>query len=316
MRVAFAGTPAFAAAALGSLVRAGHEVVLALTQPDRPSGRGMRLTPSAVKTAALGFGIPVLTPPTLKDSDPEGAAAVEALERSLADVLIVAAYGLLLPERVLNACRGIGPDNSLRSLNIHASLLPRWRGAAPVQRAIEAGDAETGVCIMRMERGLDTGPVVARRSVAIAADETAASLTEKLASLGAELICEVLGRPGELSCSPQPAEGVTYARKVLKSESAVDWTEDAETIARRLRAFTPFPLLSARLGGETIRIHAARAVPGSGRPGEILGCGATLTVACGRGAIECRSLQRPGKAAMAAPAFIQSTGVLPGDLLQ
>ena len=252
MRIIFAGTPDFAAVALQALADAGHEIPLVLTQPDRPSGRGMKLTPSPVKVLAQKLGIEVATPFTLSlKKDPDGAAAMHARLKSLnADLLVVAAYGLILPLPVLDCAKGIGKFGDIKALNIHASLLPRWRGAAPIARAIEAGDAETGVTLMKMELGLDTGPMVAEARTPILAEDTTATLTERLASMGANLLVQSLQHANELICTPQPDEGVLYAEKLLKSEKRIQWSDSAAVIARRLRAFTPFTgvLMSSKSG--------------------------------------------------------------------
>lgn len=215
MRIAFAGTPAFAAAALSALINAGHEVCLVLTQPDRPSGRGMKLKPSSVKEVALAHGIPVLTPTSLsvKRAPQEAEEALAALENAGAEVLIVAAYGLILPQRALDAARGIGRDGDIKSMNIHGSILPRWRGAAPVQRAIEAGDAVTGITLMKIEAGLDTGPMILKAETAITETDTSATLFERLTEMGAELIVKALEAADTLTWEAQPEEGVTYAEK-------------------------------------------------------------------------------------------------------
>lgn len=221
MRIIFAGTPDFAAVALQALADAGHEIPLVLTQPDRPSGRGMKLTPSPVKVLAQKLGIEVATPFTLSlKKDPDGAAAMHARLKSLnADLLVVAAYGLILPLPVLDCAKGIGKFGDIKALNIHASLLPRWRGAAPIARAIEAGDAETGVTLMKMELGLDTGPMVAEARTPILAEDTTATLTERLASMGANLLVQSLQHANELICTPQPDEGVLYAEAAQKRKT-------------------------------------------------------------------------------------------------
>lgn len=318
MRIAFAGTPAFAAAALSALHEAGHEIVLVLTQPDRPSGRGMKLHPSAVKTVAVSLGLPVLTPVTLsvKKSPEEAEEALKALENCGCDVFVVAAYGLILPQRALDAAKGIGADGTIRNINIHASLLPRWRGAAPITRAIESQDAQTGITLMKMDAGLDTGDMIESRAVEITATDTSETLTEKLTQLGARMITDALSRPAGLMAAAQPAEGVTYAHKILKSESPVDWTKSAEEIAARIRAFCPFPGSTAQRNGETFKIWFAGVCSGQGRPGEVLSCSADgVVIACGSGAVRCTRLQRPGKPAVAAQAFIQSSGIQPGEVL-
>lgn len=318
MRIAFAGTPPFAAAALSALLEVGHEIPLVLTQPDRPSGRGMKLKPSAVKEVALRHGIPVLSPVSLsvRRAPEEAEEALTALEAAQADVLVVAAYGLILPQRALDAARGIGRAGDIKSMNIHGSLLPRWRGAAPVQRAIEAGDAETGITLMKMEAGLDTGPMILQAATPITGEDTSVTLFDRLTRMGAELVVRALEKPGELGWTAQPEEGVTYAEKILKSEAPIDWTQPAEVLARRIRAFNPFPFATARLKGETIKVRAAVAVQGAGRPGEVLQADSRLVVACGTGALDCTELQRAGKPAMPAAAFVQSTSLTVGDILQ
>lgn len=318
MRIAFAGTPPFAAAALSALLEAGHEIPLVLTQPDRPSGRGMKLKPSAVKEVALRHGISVLSPVSLsvRRAPEEAEEALAALEAAQADVLVVAAYGLILPQRALDAASGIGRAGDIKSMNIHGSLLPRWRGAAPVQRAIEAGDAETGITLMKMEAGLDTGPMILKAATPITGEDTSVTLFDRLTRMGAELVVRALEKPGELGWTAQPEEGVTYAEKILKSEAPIDWTQPAEVLARRIRAFNPFPFATARLKGETIKVRAAVAVQGAGRPGEVLQADSRLVVACGTGALDCTELQRAGKPAMPAAAFVQSTSLTVGDILQ
>jgi methionyl-tRNA formyltransferase len=293
MKVAFAGTPEFAAAALAQLHAAGFEVVLVLTQPDRPAGRGMKLTASPVKQWALSKGLPVCQPRSLRldgKYPDDAAAAREALLAARPDVMVVAAYGLILPQWVLDLpARGC--------LNIHASLLPRWRGAAPIHRAIEAGDARTGITIMQMDAGLDTGDMLLVEALEIAPDETTARLHDRLAALGARLIVEALelAACGTLAPTPQPSEGVTYAHKLEKSESALDWTQPAHVLDRRIRAFDPFPGATAAWSGETFKLWRARAVDGTGTPGEVLAVtDDAVTVACGRGALQVLEAQRPG----------------------
>ena len=289
MRVVFAGTPEFAAVALAALIEAGHEVVLVLTQPDRPAGRGMKLQASPVKQLALTHGIAVAQPQGLRLDGKyaaDAAAAKEALLTAKADVMIVAAYGLILPQWVLD----LPPRGCL---NIHASLLPRWRGAAPIHRAIEAGDAETGITIMQMDAGLDTGDMLLIETMPIAADDTTASLHDKLAEQGGRLIVRALNEP--LTRTVQPAEGITYAHKIEKAESRIDWTQDAAQIERRLRAFDPFPGGLAEFGGEPIKVWRARLNDGQGTPGQVLGQGTDgPIVACGQGALELTELQRAG----------------------
>lgn len=322
MRIAFAGTPPFAAATLEALINAGHEVALVLTQPDRPSGRGMKLKPSAVKELALAHGLKVITPVTLSvKRNPEVAEeALAELEACGAEVLIVAAYGLILPQRALDAARGIGADGEIKSMNIHASLLPRWRGAAPIQRAIMAGDKATGVTLMKMEAGLDTGPMILKDATDITAADTAETLTERLAQIGAGLAVRALQTPDELTITPQPEEGVTYAEKILKSESPVDWTMSAEEIDRKLRALTPFPFMTAAFNGEVFKLKAAHPVErpaeaAGAQPGEVIEAKKRLVVACGSGALECTRLQKAGKSEMPANSFLQCFPLKPGDTL-
>ncbi len=320
MRIIFAGTPDFAATALRALAEAGHEIPLALTQPDRPSGRGMKLTPSPVKVLAESLGIPVETPLTLSlKRDPEGAARMHERLRAIdADLLVVAAYGLILPQPVLDCARGIGANGDIRALNIHASLLPRWRGAAPIARAIEAGDAETGVTLMKMELGLDTGPSVLVERTPIGPDETNASLTDRLALMGADLLVRALRKPDALSWTPQPEEGVLYAEKLLKHESRIRWSDSAELLARRMRAFTPFPGLQFERDGTPVKVWSAEAVgnPSGAAPGTVIGVDGALTVACGEDALRMETLQRAGKPRMPAPATVQSLSIRPGEALQ
>jgi methionyl-tRNA formyltransferase len=263
MRVAFSGTPQFARVALAALHAAGSEVVLVATQPDRPAGRGLALNPSEVKAFALEHGLALIQPRSLRldGKFPDDArAARDALLAARPDVMVVAAYGLILPQWVLDLPR-------LGCINIHASLLPRWRGAAPIQRAIEAGDARTGVTIMQMNSGLDTGSALLAESTPISPYDSSATLHDRLATLGANLIVEALelAASGGLSPSPQPVEGVTYARKIEKAEAAIDWTQPAPCIERRLRAFDPFPGSISRLGGETVKVWRAVVVDEIGR---------------------------------------------------
>lgn len=300
MRVVFAGTPEFAACALRSIVDAGHEVVLVLTQPDRPSGRGMALRASPVKESALALGIPVFQPSTLKD-----AGAQERVCEAGADVMVVAAYGLILPQAVLDMPRFGG-------INIHASLLPRWRGAAPIQRAILAGDTETGVCIMQMEAGLDTGPVLLSRALPIGDDDTAGSLHDKLAGLGARLIVEALAKLPLPPCV-QSASGVTYAAKIEKQEAPLDWRLPAVQLARQVRAFNPFPGATAVVGDCPIKIWQAEPVAASGTPGTLITADKRgLVVACGDGALRLTELQKAGGKRLTAYQFLTGTPLSPG----
>lgn len=306
LRVIFAGTPEFARVALERLHAAGFEIPLVLTQPDRPAGRGMKLQPSPVKQFAQSHGIAVAQPRSLRldGKYPDDAqAARAAIEAAQADAMVVAAYGLILPGWVLQAPR-------LGCLNIHASLLPRWRGAAPIHRAIEAGDAETGVTIMQMDEGLDTGDMLLAERVAITPEDTTGSLHDKLAALGGRLVVEALevAACGSLPRTPQPADGVTYAAKIDKAESAIDWSQPAGAIARRVRAFNPAPGATAMLQGEAVKLWRAGAVPGRGSvvPGTIVAVDERgIGVACGDGGrLEITELQRPGGKRLAAADFL------------
>jgi methionyl-tRNA formyltransferase len=304
MRLVFAGTPEFAVPALDALASAGHTLAAVLTRPDRPAGRGLAPAASPVKRAAERRGVPVLQPTTLKDE------AVQARLTALApDALVVVAYGLILPQAVLDIPR-------LGALNVHASLLPRWRGAAPIQRALLAGDRETGVCIMQMAAGLDTGPVLLSEAVPIAPDETAGTLHDKLAPLGARLLVAALDglARGTLRPTPQAAEGVTYAAKIEKHESRIDWTRPAVEIERRVRAFDPAPGAAARIRGAEVKIWRAALVAARGAPGEVVGVGPDgIVVACGEAALRLEALQRAGGKRLAAAAFQRGFPVAAGD---
>ena len=287
LRIVYAGTPDFAVPALRSATQRG-EVVAVYTQPDRPAGRGRQLQPSPVKLEAIVRGIPVFQPENFK-----AASAREQLRALAPDLLIVVAYGLILPASVLEIPRH-------GCWNVHASLLPRWRGAAPIQRAIEAGDARTGVCLMQMEKGLDTGPVLLSLDTPISDEDTGGSLQDRLASLGADVLADGLGllRAGmrPVACA-QPVEGVTYASKLDKAEARLDWAQPADLLARRVRAFNPWPICEAPVAGERLRIHAARGVPlDHGRaPGTVLFANrAGLDIACGEGALRLLQVQREG----------------------
>jgi methionyl-tRNA formyltransferase len=308
MRVGFAGTPAFAATALAAIADAGFDLPLVLTRPDRPQGRGLRVLPSPVKALAEARGLAVLTPPTLRT--PEARAPIVAHPL---DVLVVAAYGLILPPEVL-----AWPRHGC--VNIHASLLPRWRGAAPVERAILAGDRETGISLMQMDAGIDTGPVIEQIRVPIADDDTGATLTSRLAGAGAEAIVAALARlreAGTLRATPQSEAGATYAPKLARAEAAIDWTAGSADIARRVRAFAPLPGATATLGGRSIRVRRADAVAAPGaraRPGTVVAAGpAGIVVACGEGALRIAELQPAGGRAMSAAAFVAGRGVATGE---
>jgi methionyl-tRNA formyltransferase len=314
LRVIFAGTPDFARTALESLLAAGYAVPLVLTQPDRPAGRGMKLQSSPVKQLALDHAIAVSQPRSLRldGKFPDDArAAQSAIALASADVMVVAAYGLILPQWVLQAPR-------LGCLNIHASLLPRWRGAAPIHRAIEAGDSETGVTIMQMDAGLDTGDMLLAERIAITPADTTGTLTDKLAGLGARLILQALERAGRGALDPvkQPEAGVSYASKIDKAEAAVDWAEPAGVIERRIRAFDPVPGATTRMAGETIKLWRSTAVsepPVQGAPGAVLRADATgVLVACGRGALCVTELQRAGGKRLAAADFLRGFDLQPG----
>lgn len=303
LRVAFAGTPEFAAVALDALLASSHEVVGVLTQPDRPAGRGRKLTPSAVKQRALQAGVPVQQPLTLRDEE-----AVAQFAQWNADVLVVAAYGLILPQSVLDL-------PALGCLNIHASLLPRWRGAAPIHRAILAGDEYTGVCIMQMDAGLDTGDVLLTSRTPIGAQESTAQLHDRLAQLGAKALLEALPArcEGRLEARPQADTNVTYADKLAKAEARLDFTESAVELDRRVRAFNPWPVAEAELNGERIRVWQSRLVaPGSETSASDAPVGTivaltddALRVQTGQGQLDLITLQRPGKKSQDAATFSQ-----------
>ena len=313
LKVAFAGTPEFAREALQAILKAGFEVPLVLTQPDRPAGRGMKLQASPVKQLALEHGIAVAQPTSLRldgKYPDEARAAQAALQAAQPDVMVVAAYGLILPQWVLDLPR-------LGCLNIHGSLLPRWRGAAPIHRAIEAGDAETGITIMQMDAGLDTGDMLLIEKDAIRPEDTTAILHDRLAHLGGRLIVEALEMAacGGLTAPPQPSEGVNYAHKIDKAEAAIDWSLPASALARRVRAFDPFPGCTFALGEQTIKLWSASVVQASGQPGEVLQAqGDTLVVACGEQALALHTLQRPGGKRITARDFLQATADLPQQL--
>ena len=301
MRLAFMGTPEFSVASLRALHAAGHDIAAVYCQPPRPAGRGQAVRQCAVHLAADALGLEVRTPARLK-RDPEAQAAFAALKL---DAAVVAAYGLILPEAMLAApARGC--------LNIHASLLPRWRGAAPIQSAILAGDAESGVTIMQMDAGLDTGPMLLRRAVPLGPETTASDLHDTLAALGAEMVLQALAE--NPAPAPQPADGVTYAAKLTREDGRLDWTQDAAALARRVRALNPWPGTFVSLDGESLKVLAAREEDGAGEPGTVLD--AALLVATGRGALRLIRVQAPGRAAMAAEAFLRGRRVSPGTQLR
>ena len=316
MRVAFAGTPDFALASLQAIAGAGHTVPLVLTQPDRPAGRGMKLQASPVKTWAVAQGLPVAQPRSLRldgkyPQDAEAARA--ALAEAAPDVMVVAAYGLILPAWVLALPR-------LGCLNVHGSLLPRWRGAAPIHRAIEAGDSGTGITIMQMDAGLDTGPMLLRQAEAIGPLDTTATLHDRLAALGGRLLVQALqaAEAGSLQPQAQPEEGVTYAHKIGKAEAAIDWHAPAALIERRVRAFDPFPGASFLLDGQAVKLWRSRVVDGVlGAPaGSVVDAGpGRLVVACGEGALEMLELQAAGGRRQPAEVFLRGHPVAAGASL-
>ncbi|MES2631675.1 MAG: methionyl-tRNA formyltransferase [Pseudomonadota bacterium] len=315
MRLVFAGTPEFARVALERLHAAGFDIALVLTQPDRPAGRGMKLQASPVKQFATQHGIAVAQPRSLRldGKYPDDArAAQQAIEAAHADVMVVAAYGLILPQWVLDAPR-------LGCLNIHASLLPRWRGAAPIHRAIEAGDTETGVTIMQMDAGLDTGDMLLEERVAISDNDTTGVLHDKLATLGGRLIVEALelAACGGFRPVKQPEQGVTYAHKIEKAEAAIDWSQAAAVIARRIRAFDPFPGATGLLAGELVKIWSAQPVEttatATAAPGQILAvAGGGFDVQCGQGVLHVTQVQRPGGKRLAVADFLRGFEFKPG----
>ncbi len=304
MRIAFAGTPEFAERSLGALLEARHEVTLVLTQPDRPAGRGMKPAVGAVKKRALAHRLEVFQPETLKDP-----AAVLRIAAARPEALVTCAYGLILPQSVLDvAPRG--------AFNIHASLLPRWRGAAPIQRALLAGDRETGITIIRMDAGLDTGPVLAQRPLAIGTGDDAQSLRDRLASLGSAMIVETLAdlAAGRLHARAQPAEGATYADRIRTSETWLDWSKPAPELERAVRAFRPSPGARTAIRGEVVKIWVARVAPDEGVPGAVLASGpAGVRIACGREALEVTELQRAGGRRLAAAEFLRGFAIEPGE---
>lgn len=304
LRVAFAGTPEFAAAALEAILAAGFHVPLVLTQPDRPAGRGMKLSASPVKQRALAHGLLVDQPERLRTDEQQAA-----LRACRPDVLVVAAYGLILPRAVLDIPR-------LGCINIHASLLPRWRGAAPIHRAIEAGDAASGVTIMQMDEGLDTGAMLLKAAEPISADDTTGSLHDRLAVLGARLVVEALRAlpQGGLVAEPQPAEGVTYAAKIGKAEAAIDWRLPALQIDRRVRAFNPFPGAFGLVGEVPVKIWRCTVLPHAGAPGVVQAADESgVVVGCGAGSLRLLELQKPGSRRMPVAEFLRGFALAPGD---
>jgi len=296
--IVFAGTPAFAVPALAALHAAGHRVRAVYTQPDRPAGRGRVTTAGPVKAHALEHGLTVEQPPGLRSLE-----ALEQLRGYVPQLMVVVAYGLILPQTVLDV-------PALGCLNIHASLLPRWRGAAPIERAIEAGDTQTGVSIMKMDAGLDTGPVLLARATPIGSRETAASLHDRLAKLGADAVVEVIAawQDGRVTPQPQPATGACYARKIERREAAIDWTRDAVELDRQVRAFNPRPVAETTWSGRQLRLWEATPMPRTidASAGSVIETGARLVVAAGRGALQIERLQLAGRRAMSAAEFLHA----------
>jgi len=301
MRVIFMGTPEFSVPVLDALVQSGHEIVAVYCQPPRRAGRGKKDRPTPVHARAEALGLPVRHPTSLKSPEEQ-----EAFAELKADVAVVVAYGLILPQPILDAPRH-------GCLNIHASLLPRWRGAAPIHRAIMAGDAEAGICIMQMEAGLDTGPVLLRQATPIGPEETTAQLHDRLSAMGADLIVQALDRLPELTPEPQPEVGVTYAAKIDKAEARVDWSRPAVEVDRQIRALSPFPGAWSEIEGERVKLLASRLSYGQGVPGEVLDD--ALRVACGTGAVELLRLQRAGKAAQDRETFLRGWPIPAGTRL-
>ncbi len=301
MRIIFMGTPDFSVPVLDALVDAGHEIAAVYCQPPRPAGRGKKDRPTPVHARADALSLDVRHPVSLRS--PEEQTAFAALN---AQVAVVVAYGLILPQTILDA-----PEHGC--LNIHASLLPRWRGAAPIHRAIMSGDSETGVCIMQMEAGLDTGPVLLRSQTPIGAEETTAQLHDRLSEMGAALIVDALGKLADLTPEPQPENGVTYATKIDKTEAKVDWTRPAIEIDRQIRGLSPFPGAWTEIDGERVKLLASRLSEGQGPPGHVLDKG--LRVACGDGAIELLRLQRAGKGAQDKESFLRGWPIRAGTRL-
>jgi len=302
MRIVFMGTPDFSVPILDALVNAGHDVIAAYSQPPRAAGRGKKERPSAVHKRAEALGIPVYTPVNFKN-EPDRSQFFD-LD---ADVAVVVAYGLILPQAILDSPK-------FGCLNIHASLLPRWRGAAPIHRAIMEGDKKTGVCIMQMEAGLDTGPVLLRKETAIEAEDTTGTLHDRLAAIGADAIVEVLPNLENLEAAVQPEDGVTYAEKISKSEARIDWSKPAKTVDAHIRGLSPFPGAWFMFKGERIKVLRSSLAVGQGNVGQVLTD--RLTVACGTGAVELILLQRAGKSAMDAESFLNGLPIKEGDQLE
>ena len=303
MRIVFAGTTEFAARALDALLEAGHQVPLVLTRPDRPAGRGMRQSATVVKRLALDRGLGVHQPASFKEP-----GALEPVAAAGAELLVVAAYGLILPQAVLDSA-GRG------ALNIHASLLPRWRGAAPIQRALLAGDRETGITVIKMDAGLDTGPMIARGILPIGDADDAGTLEDKLTALGAKMIVEAVAKyaTGDVHLTPQPERGACYAVKIEKHEPVLDWTRPARELDRVVRAFRPVPGAAACLGGEALKIWRAQPVAESGSAGEVLAANSDgIVIACGEGALQVTELQRAGGRRLCAAEFLRGRALLPG----
>jgi len=312
LNIIYAGTPEFAVPALSALIKAGHQIVMVLTQPDRPSGRGMKLTASPVKQLALQHGLPVLQPETLKD-----AAVQQHIQQCQADVLLVAAYGLIIPSTVLQMPR-------LGCFNIHASLLPRWRGAAPIQRAILAGDQETGVTIMKVVPALDAGDMVSKASTPISLQDTAQTIHDRLAQMGADLMLQVMHRlsqQGEIAGQPQDEQLVTYAEKLQKSEAVIDWQQTAIAISRQVRGFNPFPVAQSTFAGQVCRLWMATAsselaqiAHDVGQAGQVVALGDSIDIACGEGILQVTELQMPGGKRMSVRAFVAGHAVQLGSM--
>jgi len=296
------GTPEFSVPVLDALVEAGHVIAAVYCQPPRPAGRGKKERPTPVHSRAIELGLDVRHPVSLK-----GAAEQAEFATLNADAAVVVAYGLILPQTILDAPK-------YGCLNIHASLLPRWRGAAPIHRAIMSGDSESGVCIMQMEAGLDTGPVLLREATAIGEEETTAQLHDRLSAMGAALVVDALSRLADLTADPQPEAGVTYATKIDKSEARIDWSETAEEVDRKIRGLSPFPGAWCEFDGERLKLLSSRLSAGKGTAGEVLDD--TLTIACGTGAIEVLTLQRAGKGAQPRDVFLRGMDIPKGTVLR